>query len=151
MAFRPDAQFPDIQRLKSVLLTSGLQQKDNALWQVINSLIDALGQSNDVLTAQIANTGSTIINQTLQQLFLGVGDSDGSGGGGESLIPGPAGVAGQNGMVPYYIAPTEKFNVPIYKQALFAMNIDNEGILEIDGFLIEVDGDISALLDTLTP
>lgn len=53
--------------------------------------------------------------------------------------PGLRGIDGVNGMVPYYIAPTESFNIPEYKQALFAMNIDNEGILEIDGFLIEVD------------
>lgn len=149
MAFRPGGnELPDLNRLKSVLLTSGLQQTNNALWQVINSLIDALGKSNEVLTTEIENTGSTIINQTLQQLFLGVGDSD--GGGNSDNFPGPKGEPGENGMVPYYIAPGEIFTVPIYKQALFAMNIDNEGILIVDGFLIEVDGDISSLLDTLT-
>lgn len=34
----------DLDRLKSTLMTSGLQQKDNALFQVINQLIDALRQ-----------------------------------------------------------------------------------------------------------
>jgi hypothetical protein len=147
MAFRPDAQLPDLNRLKSVLLTSGLQQTNNALWQVINSLIDALGKSNEVLTTEINNSGGTTINETVQLLSLLTGDGD--GGGSSDTIPGPKGEPGANGMVPYYIAPSEIFNVPIYKQALFAMNIDNEGFLVIDGFLIEVDGDISSLLDTL--
>lgn len=35
---------PDLSRLKSVLLTSGLQIKDNATYQVINSLIDLATQ-----------------------------------------------------------------------------------------------------------
>jgi len=148
MAFRPSASLPDLNQLKSVLLTSGIQQTNNALWQVINSLIDALGKSNEVLTAEIINAGGTTINETIQLLSLLTGDGDGGGGG--DTIPGPKGEPGVNGMVPYYIAPSEIFNVPIYKQALFAMNIDNEGMLEVDGFLIEVDGDISALLDTLS-
>ena len=139
MAFRPDAQLPDLNRLKSVLLTSGLQQTNNALWQVINSLIDAIGQATGALTTQINNAGGTTINETIQLLSLITGDSDGGGG---DTIPGPRGEPGVNGMVPYYIAPSQIFNIPIYKQALFAMNIDNEGILEIDGFLIEVDGEI---------
>ena len=136
MAFRPDSSLPDLTQLKSILLTSGLQQTNNALWQVINSLIDALGKSNDVLTTEINNAGGTTINETIQLLSLITGDSDGGGG---DTIPGPKGEPGANGMVPYYIAPSEVFNVPIYKQALFSMNIDNEGSLVIDGFLIEVD------------
>lgn len=43
-----------------------------------------------------------------------------------------------SGMVPYFIASDETFTVPLYKQALFTMTIDNEGILEVDGFLLEV-------------
>lgn len=42
-------------------------------------------------------------------------------------------------MVPYYIAPGDTFIVPIYKQALFAMTIDVEGILEVNGYLIQVE------------
>jgi hypothetical protein len=137
MAFRPGSSLPDLNQLKSVLLTSGVQQTNNALWQVINSLIDALGKSNEVLTTEINNAGGTTINETIQLLSLITGDSDGGGGG--DTIPGPKGEAGENGMVPYYISPSEKFTVPIYKQALFSMNIDNEGMLEINGFLIEVD------------
>jgi hypothetical protein len=36
------AKFPQLDRLKSQLLTSGLSQKDNPLFQIINQLIDAL-------------------------------------------------------------------------------------------------------------
>jgi hypothetical protein len=42
------------------------------------------------------------------------------------------------GMVPYYIAPTETFTVPLYKQALYSMDIDNTGTLDVVGFLLEV-------------
>lgn len=42
------------------------------------------------------------------------------------------------GMVPYFIATGETFTVPLYKQALYVLPIDNEGTLVIDGFLIEV-------------
>ena len=40
--------------------------------------------------------------------------------------------------VPYYIGPAETFTVPLYRQALFAMTIDVEGTLDVDGYLIEV-------------
>lgn len=54
--------------------------------------------------------------------------------------PGPPGPAGSSGgMVPTFIAAGETFNVPQYRQALFAMTIDNEGIIDLDGFLIQVD------------
>lgn len=43
------------------------------------------------------------------------------------------------GMLPYYIAPTESFTVPLYYQAPQGMDIDIEGTLTVDGFLIEVD------------
>lgn len=42
-------------------------------------------------------------------------------------------------MVPTYIGPTETFTVPENRQALFTVPIDNEGILDIDGVLEEVD------------
>lgn len=42
------------------------------------------------------------------------------------------------GMVPYFIASGETYTVPIYKQAPFAMVIDNAGTLVVDGFLILV-------------
>lgn len=53
-----------------------------------------------------------------------------------------AGVAvsgGGGAMVPYYIPPATTFTVPLYSQALFAMTIENDGILVVNGFLIGVD------------
>ena len=61
------------------------------------------------------------------------------GAAGSSGPPGAAGEAGANGAVPYFISSTEIFTVPLYKQMLFQMLIDNEGVLDIDGYLIEVD------------
>jgi hypothetical protein len=64
-----------------------------------------------------------------------------------ALVPHPDGTggviwgedAGATGMTPYYIGPGETFIVPEFKQALFAMLIDNEGTLDVEGFLLEVD------------
>jgi hypothetical protein len=41
--------------------------------------------------------------------------------------------------VPYFIASGDTFSVPEFQQALFAMSIDCEGILAVDGYLIGVD------------
>jgi hypothetical protein len=41
-------------------------------------------------------------------------------------------------MVPYYIGVGEIFEVPLYKQALFEMTIENDGIIDVDGYLILV-------------
>lgn len=43
------------------------------------------------------------------------------------------------GMVPYYIGPGETFSVPEFRQALYAMLIDVEGTLDVEGYLLEVD------------
>jgi hypothetical protein len=51
-----------------------------------------------------------------------------------SQVPGALG-----GMVPTFIAPDETFTIPANRQALYAMDIDNEGTLDIEGFLIQVD------------
>jgi hypothetical protein len=42
------------------------------------------------------------------------------------------------GSVPTFIAADEVFIVPVNRQALFAMTIDVEGSLVVDGYLIEV-------------
>ena len=141
MAFRPEPPVPDLQKLKSILLTSGLQKDNQPLYQVIWSLIDFVARGQSLLEGQITSIsgggggGSSSITQIIQQLLL-----DGDGEGGDSdVIPGPKGDDGANGMVPYFISSSEKFLVPEFKQALFSMNIDNEGVLEVEGFLIEVD------------
>lgn len=52
---------------------------------------------------------------------------------------GPAGVDGANGMVPTFIPIGETFTVPQDKQALFAYPIDVEGVMDIQGVLVEVE------------
>lgn len=47
--------------------------------------------------------------------------------------------SGGDAMVPYYVPATSLFNVPEFKQALYAMDIVVDGYLVVDGFLIEVD------------
>lgn len=44
-----------------------------------------------------------------------------------------------SGGVPYFIPEGSTFRVREYLQALFAMPIDVEGILDVEGYLIEVD------------
>ena len=56
-----------LDRLKSQLMTSGLQQKDNSLFQVINQLIDALRQfeiSITGITATSSSSGGGLINSS---------------------------------------------------------------------------------------
>lgn len=98
-----------LDRLKSQLLTSGLQIKDNPLFQVINQLIDAAKQLEANLNAA-TGSGSTIINQTtiIQQGPIGIDGIDGEpgeqaiitgrdGATGSIGATGPAGVSGING------------------------------------------------------
>lgn len=134
----------DLDRLKSQLLVSKIQSTNQPLYQVINQLIQFARDLQVVLDGVVSGGGgggggggTTTINNIYQQ-FLDLGTGSDGGGDGEIGPPGIAGADGANGMVPYYIAPSETFTVPEFKQALFSMNIDNEGILIIDGFLIEV-------------
>lgn len=46
--------------------------------------------------------------------------------------------SGGSGSVPYFIPSSETFNVPLYKQSLFGIPLDIEGILSVDGYLLEV-------------
>ena len=60
---------------------------------------------------------------------------DGAGG---LMFGAVAGTGGGGDMVPTYLGPTETFTVPVDRQITFAMTIDNEGILDIEGFLVLV-------------
>lgn len=51
---------PDTSRLKSKLLLSGLQKTNNALYEVINELINSIGQSIAATTQTIINAVSSI-------------------------------------------------------------------------------------------
>jgi len=133
----------DPSRIYTALMNTGLQQKDNALYQVIRDLIGTVV----TISQQIGSGGGGTINvvnvvnniaQTLQVLsFLAEDGLDGL-----DCIPGPVssgGVASADAFVPYFIATGNTFTIPVNKQGLFSMNIDNEGMLILDGFLIEVD------------
>jgi len=92
-----------IDRLKAQLLTSGLSQKDQPLFQVINTLIDAVRTSLfGVETLNSNNSGggsgsSTIINNTILN-GLGFGLLDGEDGlEGIPGIQGPRGLVGPSG------------------------------------------------------
>ncbi len=128
-------------RLYSALLNTGLQTKDTPLYQVIYQLIGAINTLGKGITGGSSGGGgsTTIIVQGTQGPMGQPGQDGLDGSDGFPGVPGPAGSAGSNGMVPYFIATGETFTVPVFKQALFSMNIDNEGTLAIDGFLIEVD------------
>jgi hypothetical protein len=57
--------------------------------------------------------------------------------GSGTMVPGTTGAV-TTGFVPTYIGPSETFTVPANRQALYAMTIDCEGILDVEGFLLEV-------------
>ena len=56
---------PKLDRLKSQLLTSGLQIKDNPLFQVINQLIDSTRQLQDSFEEDILTINNNITNLTV--------------------------------------------------------------------------------------
>lgn len=59
MPFQPESTLPDLSRLKSQLLTSGVQQSNNPLWQVINQLVDALQRVNNGLNSGTIGGGGS--------------------------------------------------------------------------------------------
>ncbi len=129
----------DPARLKYILQNTGLQNSDNPLYQFLDSLLLAVNKLNNAAGSIVpAPSSTTFITNNLQ--FLDVGGGSGDGDGDSGLVVGPKGEDGPAGpMVPYYIALGETFTIPLYKQALFSMNIDNNGTIDIEGFLIEVD------------
>ena len=126
----------DPTRLYTALLNTGLQNKDNALYQVIHDLIGNLAKINTDVTTVTNNISSItqVTQQTIVQMF---GSEEGGGDSDSFPIPSPSSNS-SDAFIPYYIGPGETFVIPVNKQAVFAMNIDNEGILMVDGFLIEV-------------
>lgn len=80
MTFKPPPKLPDLSRLQANLLNSGLQTKDNPLFQVIDQLIKYL-QAVQLATSAILAGG-------------------GSGGGTSNIIiqQGPPGMMGEDGL-----------------------------------------------------
>lgn len=87
-----------IDRLKSQLLTSGISQQNNALYQVINQLIDALKELITEFNTFSGGSGggggsATNITEIINNYMLMQGSSEGSEGD-----MGPQGIQGINGI-----------------------------------------------------
>jgi len=66
--------FPDLDRLQSQLLNTGLQTKDNPLWQVISQLITFAKKLQEELDNRITTASGTVSNAS----FLTRNDETGS-------------------------------------------------------------------------
>lgn len=76
--------FPDLDRLKSQLLTSGLQNRDQPLWQVIDQLIAFAKLLQQELEGRINSTSGAISNAT----FLTVNNESATFPGSRQLLAG---------------------------------------------------------------
>lgn len=113
-----------LDRLQSTLLTSGIQEKNFALYQVISQLIGFLRQTITEVEGAIATGGgggggtttvsTTVIAQLLSENYV----ED------EVSVPGPTGPAGADGAPGlsagriYYPDPSEASDIPTYFVAL---------------------------------
>jgi hypothetical protein len=78
-------------------------------------------RNSDLVGSQAGATSGDMAAQTVM-MVMGTASSDSESGG----------------FVPVFIPSGETFTVPEDKQALFAMTIDNEGTLVVDGYLVQV-------------
>src|SRR3990167_2050326 len=89
---------PDLSLLKSVLMTSGLQIKDNPTFQVLSGLIDYVDRIQKLINSDITVLEASVesISDTPQIIPVFVGSDD------EfeypQVIPGPQGIPGINGI-----------------------------------------------------
>lgn len=85
-----------LSEIKAVLLTSGVQQTNQPLWQAINQLLDYLIKAENDAAASGAGSGgsSAVASQILQLLFQELGQHDDW-----ILIPGPRGLDGIAGLI----------------------------------------------------
>jgi hypothetical protein len=90
---------PDFTRLKSVLLSSGLQHQNPALFQVIDNLLTFMGNvpGDSVATAISGGGGGTVGPQGPMGPMGPVGIFGIDGENGEPGFPGPAGATGSAG------------------------------------------------------
>ena len=65
-------------------------------------------------------------------------------------VNGGGGGDGKDAIMPYYIEPGDTYEVPLYKQGLFAQEIEVDGELVVDGNLIQVD-QVQDVMDSLMP
>lgn len=133
-----------LDKLLNQLNGTGLQQKDMPLFQVISELIKRLKALDTTVSGISSGTGGSPVINNITNITQMLDMFSDSGGGEEPMIvPGPAGTGGggttTDVTVPTYIALNDTFSVAVYKQALFEMTIDVEGILDVTGFLVQVD------------
>lgn len=132
----------DPARLFHKLQVTGLQDKDPRLFQLIHEMIGIMGGLNtsigvlaDVVDGITDEVTDGVSSQQAPVLF-----TDDSGAGDDSMIIIQQIIGtGGGSFIPTVIDSDGTFTVPENTQALFAMNIDNEGIIDVEGFLIEVD------------
>lgn len=87
----------DPSRLYAPLLNTGLQQKDQPLYQVIRDLIGNVVSINNKIAPSSGGSSTTILQTNITQ-YLGLSDGDsGNGEIGPPGIPGPAGANGSQG------------------------------------------------------
>jgi hypothetical protein len=85
-----------LDRLKSQLLTSGLQERNHALYQVINQLIDCVRQGFSEQAGLISSGGGGSSVTNIENNYLSV--ETGEGYEEPLIIPGPQGITGQDGL-----------------------------------------------------
>lgn len=101
------------------------------------------GTTEKIFCIGLANNNQLALNTealTLNNVWrvpdnaVGFLKNDGDG----NLTWEPAGGGSGDGMMPFFIQPTETYHIPQYKQGLYTLPIDNEGAFIIDGILVEV-------------
>lgn len=124
-----------LDRLKSQLLTSGLQQKNQPLYQVINQLIDSLRQAIDFTASEIANLASSIEDSipvippttTILGSYVALDGEIGEDGlPGLPGPPGPQGPAGHGAGRIYYLDPSNPSDIVGYFTALDDPSVNPE-------------------------
>jgi len=124
------------------LITSGSITNDLLADMAQNTIKGRISSGTGSPEDLTATQATSILNN-----FVG----DSGSGGTKGLVPAPAigdarkslrgdgtwGPAG--GATPYFIPSADTFTVEEYYQALFAVTIDVEGALDVDGYLIGVD------------
>lgn len=90
----------DTARLYTQLLNTRLQQKDNALYQVIYSLIGAVAGLDKSVSASSSGggSGSTVINE-IQNVIISDNNESNGNSNNDMVIPGPPGPPGKDGLM----------------------------------------------------
>jgi hypothetical protein len=136
----------DPARLYTQLLNTGLQNKDNPLYQLIYQLIGALVKLNsDASSSGSSSSGSTVINPTTVLGLIGVADNDGE----SSFIPGPQGNRGNDGNTIIGLDGADGLDAPIIPGPMGPFGpmgiMGPSGIDGIDGDTIIIPGPIGPM------